>query len=179
MLLLGCADPQVQADIEQIRDSLKEATARIDSVEQRVGSIELNRMLDEMVDDAGKRVVVDPAGDQGFSMIKSKYGPLAFIVNDVSQRADGSEVVLRVGNLTSANINGGKLRIQYGPRRMQNETYSEWESSLNEGTFQFNTTLRSGFWNPVTLTLPGAPPSSLGHIKITIEELPSISLNTR
>jgi hypothetical protein len=117
----------------------------------------------------------DPT-EPGFQRVdaESGVGSFAVSIRDVKQFGDGIRVVLTLGNLASANFSGVQLKIKYGHRQ---PTYgdpdfgakqSDWTKALQEKELELPALLRSGSWNPITVTLPGIEAKSFGYMSLSV-----------
>ena len=119
-------------------------------------------------------VTFDPA-ERRSSRLETSFGSFAISLEDVSPYADGVRVRLLVGNLSTATVEGGTLRVKWGPRRPSIESDSHatnverWRKSLRERTLDFQEDLRSGSRNTVSLVLSGLPPAEFGYLELSME----------
>lgn len=96
-------------------------------------------------------------------------------VKDVKPFADGSQIYLTIGNISSATITAGSLNIKYGSRMVTYENgdtefsdkYASWYNSLHEKVFQISNPIYPGAWNTVRIVLPAVKPADLGYINFT------------
>jgi hypothetical protein len=123
-------------------------------------------------------VTLDPTARE-FERLDTSLGTLAVAINDVQPFADGVRVVLAVGNLTSATLRNLRIKAAWGKRPPTHETgdlggshgeeLALWMKSLKEKTINPTQTLRPGYWNKVSLTLPDTPPQEFGYLEISID----------
>lgn len=183
----GVDDSQV-ARIETMEQEVRELRRSLDSIAEQVttgtaawrlaDSLRWTLQGKDLATALSNFAILDPAVTDDFHTLRSRYGPLTFSVASVGPQADGSRLVLLIGNLTTATIEGGTLRIQWGPRADATRS-DEWLSRLLTDDFSFTERLEPGAWNEVPISLPRVPPQGLGHLRISILELPSIVLSVR
>jgi len=118
----------------------------------------------------------DPAADSKYQRVDTSLGPFAVLVEDIKSYADGSSVILRIGNLTSASVGDCKLILKFGaraPTDTEADDYIErtdaWGKSLRTTTLELNEKLLPGTWNKVRTTLPGISPDHLGYIEVSMQ----------
>ena len=118
----------------------------------------------------------DP-NDSTFQRIDTGIGTFAISIQDVKPHANGVKVRLHVGNLTTATINGGTLKVQYGPKYPPTEAgwsalaeyFKKNKDKIGEKDIKFLERLQPGVWNNVTVSLPGISPQELGRLTLSME----------
>jgi hypothetical protein len=113
----------------------------------------------------------DPS-DTTYQRIESGLGAFAISIEEVKPHADGVRVRLRIGNLTSGTFNGGKINVEYGVRQNDEsvaKNYYDWLKAQKKKEINFTEDLRPGFWNNVSINLPGIPPQKFGYMKLSFE----------
>jgi len=125
----------------------------------------------------------DSAG-KGYSRIDSPTGTLFVSVEEVKPYADGSRIMLNIGNPSTATYRGFKMHVRWGPRfdgdkQTAAGAYMQWRNGLREGDFAFRETLPAGRWARATLTLSPGKPESLGYMEISGLETDELSLLDR
>lgn len=172
LIVCGCSN---SADSSRI--SVLEA--RVNSLETRLTtSDEQIRFLNDANDKQATQLVnlkfdtgvnwvdFDPADTDGYMNVRTKIGTLLLSIDRVEPIADGSKVILRVGNPTSATLLGLELQTRYGSRWDQKADYNQWQSGLAAKEVSIADTLFPSSWNYVSFALPGVKPDQLGHISL-------------
>lgn len=101
-------------------------------------------------------------GSDGYSMIGTDVGDLPVQLQGVAAYANGSLVIIRIGNVTGATITDAKASVEWG--------------SVDEGGFPLNDSarvrevafrsLRSGAWTTVRVVLEAVAPAELGFVRV-------------
>jgi hypothetical protein len=176
VLVAACSSGEA-AEVQGLKAELASARQKADSAYQLADSLRQALGIDDLLKNFDKIAVLDPA-ESGFGVVESSYGKLTFSIANVEPLADGSRVTLKVGNLTSATIAGGTLQVQWGPRQAKDQGLTAWQQSLHQSDMSFTEALAPGTWNNVRLTLGGTPPTSLGYLRVSIKDLPTIRMHT-
>lgn len=138
-LLAGCEDHQQSNYVDKT-----EFNSAIEKLEFRLDQIELgpaNLTPDE----------------KSFVMVQSQLGPLPISFESIEQYADGSRVMVEIGNSTSATIAEASFNLSWGSGKFAGE-------SDQTGTKRIAEPLLPGRWNRITLDLSGVKPSEFGHL---------------
>jgi len=110
--------------------------------------------------------------DPSFHRISTGMGVLALSVADVSAYANGSRVLLNLGNPMSAVLQGGTARVEWG--RVDPSGDPTGQVFSQEATFAAD--LPGGSWGKVELNLADVPPNELGYVRVADVRFKSISL---
>lgn len=169
----GCdsGTPGRMAEAEKV---IQTQAKTIEALESRVNELESKLLLLDFSKDQYKSVTLDPS-DQGFGRLDTSVGTFAVSIQQVSAHADGVRVRLHVGNLMTAAVNGGKLKVKWGSRMPKTgekdwaKQFVSWQKSLLEKDISFMEELRPGNWNNVNLVLPGVPPEKFGYLELQME----------
>jgi hypothetical protein len=178
LLAIACTSGQDQ------RVELGQLDARVRALEDSVRWFRLTMSLQQLRRDVYKTATFDPAAGEGFSRLDTSVGSLVVSIQQVTPFADGVRVRLHIGNLTSATINGGTMKVKWGSRMPElfadstGAAYDRWSKSLKEREVKFLETLQPGTWNNVNLTLPGTPPTQFGYLNLEME-VQNISMRVR
>lgn len=111
--------------------------------------------------------------EKGFALINTGIGPIAFAVEDIQPKGDGSELTLKIGNLSGATILSLKFHAEWGSIG-NNDMFVD--GSSRDGDKEVTSSLLPGAWNTVTLAFAGVPPAKLGRVEISKPEVTNISL---
>ena len=164
-----------ESDVAKLRSEVMVLGAKLEAFQESMRSLETDVMKLQLAPDY-ETASFDPAADQGFFPVHTSIGFFAVSVEDVQSFADGARVRLQIGNLTSATINGAKVKAKWGERVPKDaKRFGEWSKSLQEKEVSIMNGLRPGSWTNFTLTLPGTPPGKLGYLDISMET-PQIAL---
>lgn len=102
--------------------------------------------------------------DGGYSLVHSDLGVLTVQITNVEPYASGSKVVLRFGNPLATNINGLKVKLDWGS--VNKDGLAENDSSKSK-EFTFSQSLSSGAWTSIPVVLDGVPPDKLGFVRVS------------
>lgn len=155
ILVLGCDST---ADLRTERDLLY---ARLDSLSARIDSLAMEMRFAKM-EDSWNRIAFLKPGTDGYAIVRTEIGNLTMSLEDVTPYANGSRVVLRVGNTTSAVLTGVKATVEWGSvdsTGVPSGTPHSKEVTLTE-------TLAAGSWNNLRVVLDGLPPADLGYVRV-------------
>lgn len=103
-------------------------------------------------------------GDSGYSLVHSDLGVLTVQIVNVESYANGSRVVLRFGNPLSTNINGLKVKLDWG--HVTDKGLADNDTAKSK-EFTFSQSLRSGAWTSIPVVLDGVPPDQLGFVRVS------------
>lgn len=167
---------QQKNEIAQLNKAIEQLSLQLESHRKELTQVRSKLTMHEITQDAYKNATFDPASGEGFSRLDTSVGSFAVSVQDVKAHADGVKVRLHVGNLTTASVNGGTFKVQWGTRMpsldgKENwlDHYEEWQRSLKEKEVPFTEVLRPATWNNVTLTLPNTSPQQFGYMKLSMD----------
>jgi len=158
----SCA-PQVDSAVAGSA-SVTKLKADMALVEARVAELEASTRLSKVMEQGVSRAYLDPLSD-GYSTARTGIGPLLLSFSSSSPKADGTEIVLQVGNPTAASLAGAVFMVDYNVRQ---DTTSEWGASVKSTEYRSLNVIRAGSWNKVTIPLPGIKPDELGYLAISV-----------
>ncbi len=161
-LCWGCSPGGSSTEASNEVAALKGA---LDDVKQRVAVLENTAKLESMMNSATASAYLDPMSD-GYSTARTDIGPLLISFQSSSAKADGTEVVIQVGNPSAASLAGAKFLVEYNRRQ---DGSPEWDSSLRRTQYTALSPLVSGAWNNVTIPLAGIKPDELGYLAVRVE----------
>lgn len=113
-------------------------------------------------------------GSSGYDQINTALGAIIVSFEDASSYANGSKVILRFGNLLSADLSSVSASIEYGP--VDDNNLPLYDESKKKRV-KFTETLKSGSWTHVTLVLEGFPSDELGYLRISNLHSNEVSLS--
>ncbi len=164
LLLVAVLTPAISAcsrDADEARE-LAVLRARLDSLQLVVKKIEFDAKYADFFSKVDGIAYLTP-GSSGYSLIQSDLGKLAVSLEDVRPYANGTRIVLSIGNLTSATINGAKASIEWGSVDSAGSPRNEAAKS-RDATFAEH--LPAGAWTQVPLVLDGVLPAEFGFVRI-------------
>jgi len=138
-------------------DNTKTTSGKSQTLEERVSSLEIDNLLDQLDKYAFLKI-----GSDGYAPIKFDLGVLTVKIKDVQPYANSSKVTLDIGNPLGATITGLKATIQWGSVNEKGDVLEELGSK--EVTIDKN--IMAGSWNTVQITLDGTEPKKLGFIRV-------------
>ena len=164
---------------KSLSDSLKKLQEQNESLSKNVEFVtkQVNDLLQRVMDLERApygTAQLDPTVRE-FQRLDTPVGILAVTIKNVQPFADGVRVLLAIGNPTSAALGNVEVKAKWGKRR---PTYKAGEAypqetksfldSLHEKSIKLTNDLKPGYWNKVTLTLPGTPPQEFGYLELSI-----------
>lgn len=187
-MLLGCMLHLVGCqEMEDYRNGparIAELQGRVAKLEATVSALTLwdvGRMRQELstartdiallkLNADGSRYAELGVGEQGFQRVDSSTGSFFVSLRQVSAFADGSRLVLHVGNPSAATYDGLQAEVRYGRRldEASDDDYVAWRASLKDASVKLPVKLLPGTWNRVTLNLPGTKPDALGYLQLSL-----------
>ena len=169
---LDATRQQLEAKVEECTSQLSYLESQVEDVDSRLSAIELER------ENYGV-ATFDPAATEGFQRLDSSIASFAVSIRDVKPLADGVSVILDIGNLTSATVNGVSVKVKWGPRSPTfqkgqppgtfSKQLNQWKAALRETTVEITKDLKPATWNRVTLKLPKTPPAEFGHLELSLD----------
>lgn len=141
---------------------LTELETKITTLESELSNIKEKLEFQQVVNGLDKEAYLTP-GSEGYSLIKTDLGNLTVSLVNVLPYANGSKITLQFGNLTSATIDGLKIKLEWGPVDKEGLPINEKTKSRD---VVFNESLISGNWTNSDVVLEGIPPTDLGFVKL-------------
>lgn len=108
------------------------------------------------------RVAYLTPGESGYSVVQSDLGVITVSLKDIQPYANGSKITLRLGNTTSATINGAQATLDWGSADSAGLPAGAEKS--REVTFAES--LPAGAWTDCKIVLEGVPPVQLGYVRV-------------
>lgn len=112
------------------------------------------------------KAYLDPSGNGGYGAVQTNVGILLVSVSRVSPKADGTELVLEIGNPSSATYVGAEAQIDYNVRYVGS---AEWRNGLRTTRTKILKPLLPASWNTITTSLPGIKPDELGYLAVNVD----------
>lgn len=159
LLLAGCGQgPTVESEAK-----LTEAIEKIEALRGQVEVLEIKVKTQEMFRLLENVAYLTP-GDEGYSVVRSDMGSMTIALVDIKPYANGSKVTLKLGNPTSATINGLNAKLEWGAVDDKGMPANE---SAKSRSVKFNETLNAGAWTNAAVVLDGVLPTDLGFVRVS------------
>lgn len=136
--------------------------AQVAELDNKVQALEDSRDLAKLMYDLEHIAYLTP-GDEGYSVVRYDLGYLTVKIEDVKPFASSSKIVLNLGNVQSASINGLKGTIEWGP--MDKKGLPD-NSQMRSKDFEIVSTIPAASWSKATITLDNTVPASIGYVRI-------------
>jgi cell division protein FtsB len=162
---------QQKAEITQLKNSLAKLQAEV----KKLQTEQANLVVDSWFRKAGSVAYLTP-GDSGYSVVNSNIGKLTIQMSNIQPYANGSKITLKFGNPLAADIEGIKVKLQWGS---VDEKGLPIKGSEKSQEFSFVQTLSSGAWTSIPVVLAGIEPSKLGYVRVEDVSHTGISLRRR
>ena len=160
------------ADTSGLQGRVQDLEHRVDSLSTQLA---FQRLRLSGLESQGQSVTFDPITSEGYDVLQGPLAAFALSIEDVRAFANGTRLVLQVGNTSSVTFNGADFSVTYGPSSPMDtdaedwlERYDAWREGLMRAELTTSATLSPGVWNEVHLNLPGIEPSALGHLRLEI-----------
>lgn len=160
--LFGCSVESGEA--ERIEGRLSDLERRAAVLESQTSSLD-TKLTAFIQLDGDRKAYLDPSGNGGYGAVQTDVGILLVSVSRVSPKADGTELVLEIGNPSSATYVGAEAQIDYNVRY---ETSANWKEGLRSTKSKIVRPLLPATWNTVTTSLPGIRPDQLGYLAVNV-----------
>lgn len=109
-------------------------------------------------------------GSTSYEAADTNLGKTLFRLGALTPFADGSKLQLFIGNISSIQLTGAKIKVVWAKRRPGKNpppnAYAEWAKSKQDQEFTVTDTFKPSAWNPVIINIPGSPPSEIGYIEL-------------
>jgi hypothetical protein len=150
------------------------ACERSTGLEERVKAVELDLAVTQMKLSAVEASVVDtPAivrtdGDH-FSVARHSLGAATVSVQSVEPYLEGFKVVFQLGNLTTADLEDVKVKVQWGkPGWFEQASKEAPVGQLKEKTLT-GATLRAGAYSSVEVVIAPAAPDEVRQLSVSLD----------
>lgn len=143
---------------KKIEEAEKRSDANFISLRDDVTQLNLDGIVNSM-----EKTAFLTTGETGYSNVRFDLGTLTVALENVTDFANGSKVVLRFGNPLSSDIEGLNLTIDYGEVGFDRKPIFETSKTKK---VKFSDTLKPGSWTFVDTVLDGLPSSKLGYVRI-------------
>jgi hypothetical protein len=102
-------------------------------------------------------------GQDSYSVLKIDLGALPISLEEVRVAGDGSEIVLRIGNPTSAGIEDLDAKLYWGAMAADSTPIID---PVKSREIEISKVLAPGRWTTVTVSIPGVPPDAIGFVRL-------------
>jgi hypothetical protein len=183
LLLAACGDRANDAkkEIEALRGQVNASTTTNAALEKRVVETEAFRLqlnaLEKRVAVLGaqaagarlaassnKSAAFDSQGDKAYGSVETTLGRVLFVLEKLEPYLDGYAATFRVGNPTSATLNGFEATVSWGPM-FDAKDESTWTPQTKE--VKVSDSMPPGSWSLVTINIGPATPQQARSIEIT------------
>jgi len=156
---------KLQADLEAAQKNIQDLTVAKNYAELRLNALEGNDFAQLTL------------GENGFSVVRTRYGSALVTYDKVTPTADGFELLLRIGNLTGATFDGVKVGLNYGPPAPQTQngvppTTDQWKdfsARQQHKDFDLTTNIVGNRWNYIKLVVAPAKPDEVRQISVSLD----------
>ena len=156
VLLSGCNDNSKTAALEL---RIAELEKKVISVEESTAGFAIDLFLKA---DAPGLAYLTPGSD-GYSTVRFDLGVLTVGIKDIQPYANGSKLLLQIGNPLAVVVNGLQLDIDWGEVIQGKGADNE---NAKHKTHQLLESLQPNSWNHASIILDGIPPNKLGFVRI-------------
>jgi outer membrane murein-binding lipoprotein Lpp len=150
--------------------------SRIDTIESKINTIEnkvselkseiemlkLENQLDKIDTKFDESAYLTP-DSEGYLPIKTDIGFITVSLKDIKSYANGSKILLRLGNPISATIFNLKMKIEWGLVDKKGEPDN---ANTKSRDVEVSQELLGGAWTNVNIVLAGISPNDLGFVRI-------------
>jgi len=144
---------------------LSDLESRFEALSNRVNQ---NEWMAGFKEDSARTVTIDP-DDKGYGKIETDLGPLFISTASVEPYLDGYKMHLLIGNPSSASYSDFKLVTLWGPLPTNNMMWDKWNEAQKARTNSIISSLVSGAWTPVDITLTPALPAEIRNVRVRVE----------
>ena len=148
--------------IKKQESKINEYSNKISDLTNRLEEMERDNRFNNFFSKLEEIAYLTP-GSNGYSVIQSDIGKLTVSLENILPYANGSRVILRFGNLTTATINGAKAKLEWGSVDKYGSPDNNNAKSME---ITFSKSLEKGSWTKVSVVLEGVPPSDLGFVRV-------------
>jgi hypothetical protein len=169
---------QTEHEIVELRKQMIELKDKLSKIEGRLGWAEFllkdkQDRADEISLNLAEQTYQRLDTDTGFFLVRSV---------DAVQYLNGYKLRVKFGNPSAASYAGFKLKIRwaraYDFSKYTQETYTEWQNTIQEREISYTDNLEAGAWNPAEIILPATNADQLGFIRLSINTN-TVSLRTK
>jgi hypothetical protein len=106
--------------------------------------------------------------EHAFGVAKTEFGSFTISTRAVTPYLDGFKVKLSIGNLTSADFNGARITVTWGPP-FDKKNPSESFRKQQKKEFSVTNRLSSGAWTDLEVVLTPAKPEDVKTLSVGIK----------
>jgi Protein of unknown function (DUF3251) len=138
----------------------------------RVDKLEIDARVQGLITESETTAYMKPTV-QEFQSVRTSIGYLTVNIVNVADYANGSQVILQIGNPTAAVLSGPKATIEWGRVDANGVPTGQVYSRDQE----FTEATPAGSWKRYTVNLEGVPSKELGYVRVKNVDTKSISLH--
>ncbi|MFL6311260.1 MAG: hypothetical protein ACJ71W_04065 [Terriglobales bacterium] len=169
---------QPSEELMQLRAEVSRLQEKITKLE---GRLSFQEYLLKSKQEKHDQILLDLT-EHAFQRLDTDSGIVLVSVEDAAPYLNGYKVHLSIGNPSSMGYSGYKLKVRWGKtydfNKYTEESYTEWDKSIQEKEISFTQKLDPGVWNPAELILTPASPDQLGYMTLA-SSTNTVSLRTR
>ena len=159
---IGCGGSASASNTPDTYKLIAELRQEVNALKKDVSETKARERIQDLTRDFDTQAFLRP-GAEGYIVARTDLGNMAFKLHDVQAYANGSRVVLLIGNLTAAGVDGLTAKLEWGN---VTETGAPKEDTIRSRSVKFNEELRSGGWTQVRVVLEGVSPAELGFVRV-------------
>lgn len=156
---VACSEQSQKPQVADLESKLQALTTTVESLQRKLDDLQL-----EVDMEGWTKVAYMQPGDGGYSAVNYDLGTLIVKIEDVKPYANGTKLALRLGNLSSARVNGLKATVEWGPVDERGTPRNEKQKKKQITVSQ---PLPPGGWAIANdVVLEGTPPGELGFVRL-------------
>lgn len=172
----GCSEykiPQIEKDLNSTKEELIKMKQEIDNIKKGMGNLWKKVYGLEDVSNKYKKVTLDPV-TKAFQRIDTTSGFFLISLQDLKPYGNGYKLILHIGNPSTANYKGFKIKIRWAKNFDFSEMkdwseYESWNESIKEKEVSFTDILYPACWNRVELIVSPAKSDEIGFLELSME----------
>jgi hypothetical protein len=165
-LLASCdGSPKTAGDLE----------SRIVKLEADNTALDRRLFLAELELNAPTEAASLTLGEDVYAVSRNRMGFFPMTYEEANPKLDGYDVVLNVGNPTSANLIGAKFRVQYGPPLEKDpagestpEQHAKYQKARKTKTVDINTSFLPGRYTRASIPIFPAKAEEIREISVQV-----------
>lgn len=175
MVLTACIDKSASVNQTELNEQVRSMEERLSTVESGLVQVQGDLRFEKLIRNVNK-IAFLKVGESEFLPIETYLGTITFNVEDIQPFANGSKVILVIGNPLNASLGKASFHVDYGTLDGQGEILEGTEKSKQ---VTVPNDINRGSWNKVPVVLDGLEASKLGYIRIHDFEASQIILTKR
>lgn len=147
---------------------------RIENLETRTRETD-NRLFGRMAKDSFSAWL--QPDDTGYSPLETPIGRITVQMTAVKPYADGSQIILRVGNPLGATVGQMKVDLEYGQLDKNQAPIESTTREVKGRSIELN--IAPATWHDVSVNLPGVTPSKLSYLSLSNAQSVTMAMPVR